>query len=444
MTILQRTIFALIVWTWVAPMNAQDSHYWTNQYGTESWLLGGAVVGSRADLASTFYNPASLAFYPDTTALQTAISFNWSRTGIEAKDLHLELRSGSAAPLPTLVSVNLPIKIFGSHALQLSFLKRTNVRLNLNGLAYSPAGADTNYVVSGSIIRELSDSWFGITWSRSLSKEHAFGITGYFSAVASTYSSVVTTGVSQTDVSGSSSTTDYQTYDNIRFLAKAGYYYEAKPISLGLAITTPSLKLFNTFGEVRTSKTSVVNDSVITLYGNTQTGLDAQYRTPLSIAFGATWYAPSTAVFVTVEWFDGLAPYTPLQPEPFTGTIPATTVIYGTSVKRYGIANVGVALRQHTSATTSIYFSLIRDGSSLKAEDEVDDAIVNYDLYHATLGWQFTVDKTVITAGGIVGGGFVDNASSSSFDQFVGLLSGVRVNRYFLRIGALVGIVARL
>lgn len=443
MIMLRRSICALVLLILAVPMIAQDSHYWTNQYGTESWLLGGAVVGSRTDLASTFYNPASLAFYPDTTALQTAISFNWSRTGIEAKDLDLELRSGSAAPLPTLVSVNLPIKFFGSHALQLSFLKRTNVRLNLNGMAYTTAGVDTNFVVTGSIIRELSDSWFGITWSRAFSKQHAVGITGYFSAVASTYSSVLTTGTSGNGIIGASSTTDYQTFDNIRFLAKAGYFYEARPISLGLAITTPSLKLFNTFGEVRSSQTTVVNDSVITLYGNKQTGLDAEYRTPLSIAFGATWYAPKTTVFVTVEWFDGLEAYTPLQPEPFTGTIPATTVIYGTTVKRYGIANVGVAARQMMSETTSMYVSLIRDGSSLKAADAADDAVVNYDLYHATLGWQFTIDKTVVTAGGIVGGGFVDNASTSSLDQFVGLLSGVKISRYFLRIGALIGIVAR-
>lgn len=443
MTTLIRTIFIFSFVAITAPMLAQDSHYWTNQYGTESWLLGGAVVGSRTDLASTFYNPASLAFYPDTTALQTAISFNWSRTAIEAKDLDLELRSGSSAPLPTLVSVNLPIRLLGSRSLQLSFLKRTNVRMNLNGISYTPSGVDTNYVVTGSIIRELFDSWFGITWSRSFGTDHAVGITGYFSAVASTYSSALTTGIAGNGVSGATNHTDYQTYDNIRFLAKAGYFYDGRPISLGLSITTPSLKLFNTFGEVRTSQTTILNDSVITLYGNRQTGLEAQYRTPLSIAVGATWYAPKTTIFITVEWFDGLDSYSPLQPEPFTATIPAATVVYGNTVKRYGIANVGIAMRQEMTATTSLYVSLIRDGSSLKATDEGDEAIVNYDLYHATLGWQFTIDKTVITAGGIVGGGFVDDASSSSFDQFVGLLSGVQINRYFLRIGALIGIVAR-
>lgn len=52
MTMLIRIITILALAVIAHPLVAQDSHYWTNQYGTESWLLGGAVVGSRTDLAS--------------------------------------------------------------------------------------------------------------------------------------------------------------------------------------------------------------------------------------------------------------------------------------------------------------------------------------------------------------------------------------------------------
>jgi len=315
--------------------------------------------------------------------------------------------------------------------------------MHLNGIVYSPQGSDPSYVVTGSIIRELFDSWFGVTWSRLYGKVHGVGITGYVSAVGSTFSSAVTSSATGANINGSSTLTDYQSYDNIRFVAKGGYYYDGRPISLGIAVTSPSLKLFNTIGEVRSSASNIVSDSVITLYGNRQTALNAEYKTPLSIAIGATWYAPKTTLYLTVEWFSGLDTYSPLQPEPFLGIIPAATVVYGTTVKRYAIANVGIAVSQQMSRTSSMYVSLIRDGSSLKTSDVEDDAIVNYDLYHATLGWQFTIDKTVVTAGGIVGGGFSDNASASSLDQFVGLLSGSKISRYFLRIGALIGIVAR-
>jgi len=43
----------------------QDAHYWTDQYGSRSRLLGGAVIGSVDDLAAVYYNPARLALIPD-------------------------------------------------------------------------------------------------------------------------------------------------------------------------------------------------------------------------------------------------------------------------------------------------------------------------------------------------------------------------------------------
>ena len=46
-------------------VSAQDAQYWTNQYGTRADLLGGVVVGSIADLSSTFYTPGMLALTTD-------------------------------------------------------------------------------------------------------------------------------------------------------------------------------------------------------------------------------------------------------------------------------------------------------------------------------------------------------------------------------------------
>ena len=41
---------------------SQDTHYWTQQFGTRSALLGGAVVGGVRDNSMIFYNPAAIAF----------------------------------------------------------------------------------------------------------------------------------------------------------------------------------------------------------------------------------------------------------------------------------------------------------------------------------------------------------------------------------------------
>jgi hypothetical protein len=427
-----------------AAILAQDSHYWTNQYGTESWLLGGAVVGASADLASTYYNPAALAVIQDRRSLLTAVSLNWSRTSITAEDVQFELRSGGTSPLPTLISANLPISVLGSNSLQISYLQRTHVRSNLEGLAYTLEDTDSQFVATGHINRELFDSWFGVTWSKDLGSKHSVGVTAYVSAVSSNYSSMIGAGSNTGDLRATTVFSEHAAYDNIRLLAKAGYYYDGRPFSVGVTVTMPSVKLFNTYGETNVSQSSAENGTLQVLYANTQDGLSAKYRTPTSIAVGGTWYGETTMFYLTMEWFDGLDTYKPLEPSPFSATIPDSLIVsYGATVTRYGILNVAVGMKTQVAEKTFLYAALIRDASSLRSEDGPGEAIVNYDLYHATIGWQFMIDQTTITFGGIVGGGFVNNAPPSEFALFAGLPSDINVDRSFLRIGALLGISAR-
>jgi len=43
-------IIITVLFFGVARLNAQDGHYWSQQYGTTSTLLGGVVIGSVEDL----------------------------------------------------------------------------------------------------------------------------------------------------------------------------------------------------------------------------------------------------------------------------------------------------------------------------------------------------------------------------------------------------------
>jgi hypothetical protein len=427
-----------------AILNAQDSHYWTNQYGTQSWLLGGAVVGSTTDLSSTYYNPGALALYPDTSAVQSAITLNWTRSTITTTNTDFRLRSGNAEPLPTLVAVNLPIQLFGSRSLVVSYLKRTDVSLDLDGSLTDRLSETSVLSVSGAIVRDLNDSWFGLTWSRNLDHVHAFGVTTYISTVSSEYSSLISSATVDNGRASSASLTEYESYGTARLLAKLGYYYDGRPLSIGVTVTTPALHLLTTRGETRISQFVQLGDSMTTFYGDKQKGLSADYRTPLSIAVGATWRSEATSVYFTAEWFSGLNAYRPLVPAPFQSIIPDTMFTYGEVINRYAIINVAVGMKTKISDRTSFYLSLIRDGSYLRAVDTESNSIVNYDLYHGTIGWNFAIDPLEITVGGIIGGGYIDAAPPSEYAEFINLPPGTRVNRQLLRIGAILGIVAKL
>jgi len=58
---------------------AQDNHYWSQQFGARSTLLGGAVVAGVADNSAIFYNPAALAFleHPNINVDGTLYAYRW-------------------------------------------------------------------------------------------------------------------------------------------------------------------------------------------------------------------------------------------------------------------------------------------------------------------------------------------------------------------------------
>jgi hypothetical protein len=54
-------LVACAMWAGAPAAQAQDAHYWNDQYGTRAKLVGGLVVGSLVDLSATFYNPGAIA-----------------------------------------------------------------------------------------------------------------------------------------------------------------------------------------------------------------------------------------------------------------------------------------------------------------------------------------------------------------------------------------------
>ena len=91
------------------PAAAQDTHYWTLQYGMHAELLNGVAIGSQLGTSNLYYNPGAYALIEDPTALSTTLAFYWRKITVEDGAASGEdLSSSRTSTIPSLVAGRLP------------------------------------------------------------------------------------------------------------------------------------------------------------------------------------------------------------------------------------------------------------------------------------------------------------------------------------------------
>jgi len=180
-----RLILGLFLLVSMSPDSAaaQDSQWWTNQYGNRARLLGGAVIGSSRDLSSVYYNPGGLALVDQPDALLTGYVFeldNIKYTDVLLEDT--ELSSTRFDAVAGLIAGQLPLNFLGDSRLAYSYLTRHNLeyRFNEGGTISGDSLADFEGIetVSAAITYEtrLREYWGGLTWSSPFLDDYGFGI----------------------------------------------------------------------------------------------------------------------------------------------------------------------------------------------------------------------------------------------------------------------------
>ncbi len=234
--------------------SAQDSHYWTYQYGTRSNLLGGAVIGSVLDLSGTYYNPGGLSLI-ETDAVELlmfAKVFHYpsiTLDGFGPKDALMN--STELGEAPALFAGSLPFKGLGRHWLGYSYLKRGYTKLELTGTSVSDYDFqgifldDISTVVDGKIYERLSEPWYGITWAYKLSEHAGIGISQYMTYRSHwlDYQIIAEALPSDNNVKRVRDSRHYK-YNHYGILWKGGVTYDWMGFSLGLTATTPRIKVF--------------------------------------------------------------------------------------------------------------------------------------------------------------------------------------------------------
>jgi len=394
-------------------VHGQDAHYWDNQYGTTAELLGGLVVGSATDLSATFYNPGWVA-------LNNAPSLLLTTKAAEAYSIEIDNEFGGDVDPGSFTVTPSPGYLAGRFSLgdgsgwkwAYTYLQRVQFEYDASGLridANTTPPATGNLWFSGEAFRDarVSESWYGVTMARQISDHLAIGFSPYvaqrnqrsrtqFSAqaldAASTYANAYLVD-------------DYD-YWNIRMLMKAGLAMDWGEWSAGLTLTTPSLNILGS-GTVY-QNISLAGDHLADnidldlpyLQTNQQEGLDAVWKSPLSIAAGGAFRIGPTRIHLTAEWFNSISRYQIVAPIAYEiQSMPGEFDQYELEYAAQSVLNYGLGTDHAFSDDFSLFASYRKDYSTTPEELGNDVSISVWDLSHVSGGLSFRFLNMEFTTG---------------------------------------------
>jgi len=412
------TVASGILFSVPPPGIAQDAHYWTNQYGTRSELVGGLVVGSFLDLSATYYNPGAIAFVSDPSLVLTTDA--WEYQSFDFDDIApqgLDLRTGRLRPAPSIFAIQLPIKA-GKHRFAVSAVTRHSFEADAQATRIPTAeqfadnAIPTGRSLEANIRHRLGEAWAGLSWSHPVKQRLGVGVTTYFAARGQ-FGRRQVFGQEVDSAGGGLSTRFIQefSYWNVRLLWKAGVALDLRPLTLGLTITTPGITLFGS-GRMLTNDGLIMIDlgdsaTANELVADFQDGIASTYRSPPSVALGASYRFGSTTAYATAEWFDGVDEYTILDAGEFVGQTTGDTLSNDLIYRLKDVLNFGFGLEHKLSDRFQAYGAFFSDRSALPdgRDRDIPVALADWDIWHLSAGGVFVLGNIDITLGTSYGWG---------------------------------------
>jgi hypothetical protein len=424
-----RTLTLLTTLATVAtPALAQDAHYWTNQYGTRGNLLGGAVVGSVVDISAVFYNPGAVALISEPDLIATSKVFEVSDLSLRGSgELDIELGDLNLGVAPGFFAGLMPFKFLGNHVLGYSFLTRYKFDANLRAAGSGSGDAigdptPEDFFVELQAASKLSESWAGLTWSAPLGPRFGFGATGFVTIRSQKGRSTVNAQAFEPAATAGAITLldEGFTYYHYGVLAKLGVTYDWMGVSFGLTATTPRLGVL---GKGETVANTVVagqdpdgdgtND--LLWFGNVQEDLPVTYKSPWSLAGGASYNFGKTGIHGTLEWFDEVPAYDVLASEPFVAQSTGDTLRLEVNQELKSVVNFGIGIEQAFTPTFSLSASFRSDNSAIKRNGRTDVSVASWNIYFVTVGSNFTLGGGALTVG--LAYGFGNESTDEIFEE---------------------------
>jgi hypothetical protein len=388
---------------------AQDTNYWTQQYGTQGELLLGTVVGSIIDLSAVYYNPGALALQKNPSLILGTKAFEYESIKFRDDEGNASpIESQRFGPAPTLFAGTLPMRWLKGQ-IGYSVLTRNDFdfRIQEVGSEFLYANPpDSLGVLGGEVYldQDFTGVWGGPTWARSWGRM-GLGVTGFFAYQGQrTRSQVLFQGLETPDRGASATYIDGVDYWHVRLVFKLGVIWDYSPFTFGFAVTAPGIGLFgqgSSLANVFINGIDLDGDGVpdTELIANNVKDAPAEYRSPASFAGGLSYRFKNTTLHFTSEYFGKVEEYEVMQTVLFESPTTGKTYAHKMPLALDDVLNWGVGVERHIRPWLKAYGSFITDGSAAGGNLPTSVAVSNWDLYHVMAGTAFRFIGSDITLG---------------------------------------------
>lgn len=419
---------------------SQSGHYWTQQYGTKSILLGNSVIGGVEDLGAVYYNPARLGFIENPAFLLSADVYQLSRIKIEnVTDTAVDLSKSSFNGVPSLAAGSFRLKALPNHNFAYAILTRQSLDLSF---AYREerigdilTGWPGDEIFEGEINFATNNKvdWFGGSWAHALNDKISLGLSTFFSVndqskgLNTELRALADDGAVATYLLGKNYS--FKTYSLIWKLAAA---FSLKNIDLGITFTTPTLDLSGKSDysyQFYLSDTEGLAENENTYANSYQSDIDVSTKTPLSIGAGITYNVGKNKVHLSAEYYGKVDNYTLFSADDHAvQSNPDSIISFRVVDKLNDVINAGIGVEWYLNEKLSAFGSFSTDFSAAASnittftENSVEafNTSIKADYYHFGAGFVLDLRRVDVTLGATYTGAKEEFPRPISFPGEVG------------------------
>ncbi|MUP45617.1 hypothetical protein E0K83_07635 [Gramella sp. BOM4] len=450
-------------------IQAQDTHYWTQQFGTRSALLSGAVLGGTNDNTMIYYNPGGLGFLDNSSVSINASAYSFGNITVEnALGQRADFESNQLGSIPLVAGGMIKLKdqkwkigYAFINPVDFSFKGIARLENNFEIIDDAESPGLEELVAEAAVTTKTSEIIFALGLGRKLNDNWSIGLSNLFTVRSHSYQRNFSTYVFMNDedrsLVGANQTQNVEYY-NVRYAAKFGAVYQSGNWSTGLTLTTPSV---NFFGNGTLANNIAVRnlrlfdeDRISGVATARQAELKSTFKSPFSVALGTNYNKGSSSAGIAVQYFNSIDIYDIMEPVPGTFVRPAELAPELQSDRflrnRAGaesVLNIAIGYEHQLTESLSLLVSARNDMSYF--DDRLNDgpgiktSISSWDIYHFTGGVNLDYKRSSLSLGALF-----SNGTTGKYEQpgnvdpgNLNLLEGtttITEARYF-NIGILIG-----